>query len=173
MLAAGVAEARKAIRPKESEPDWLVFGEIVENRAAETFRDHLKAAGVTRAELYEETTVRRPIRLHDLRATFVTLALANGKSEAWVSDRTGHKSSVMINRYKRAALQAGELGFPMPERLDIAVGLAHPLGPDMGQTQTPESNESSRIPAVPRDRIVLTHTWIFSPRTEGSNAAKG
>ena len=38
------------------------------------------------------------------------LALAIGRSEAWVADRTGHKSSVKINRYRRAARTAAELG---------------------------------------------------------------
>jgi integrase len=42
-----------------------------------------------------------PLRAHDLRATFVTLSLAQGKSEAWITDRTGHKSSQVIYRYKR------------------------------------------------------------------------
>ncbi len=36
------------------------------------------------------------LRAHDLRGSFVTLALACGKTEAWVTDRTGHKSSAMI-----------------------------------------------------------------------------
>ena len=30
------------------------------------------------------------LRAHDLRGTFVTLALAVGQTEAWVTDRTGH-----------------------------------------------------------------------------------
>lgn len=62
----------------------------------------LKVAKVGRAELFERTDARRPIRVQDLRATFVTLSLAIGKSEMWVSDRTGHKSSVMHARYRRA-----------------------------------------------------------------------
>ena len=43
------------------------------------------------------------IRAHDLRATFVTISLAQGKTESWVSDRTGHRSSSMLFRYKRPA----------------------------------------------------------------------
>jgi integrase len=39
-----------------------------------------------------------------------TLSLANNRTEAWVADRTGHKSSAMINRYRRAARHAAELG---------------------------------------------------------------
>lgn len=48
--------------------------------------------------------------MHGLRRTFVTLALANGRYEAWVQDRTGHRSSVMVNRYRRAARSVTELG---------------------------------------------------------------
>jgi integrase len=61
------------------------------------------------------------MRVHDLRASFATLALASGKSETWVADRTGHKSSQMINRYRRSARTAAELGLgwfaPMHEAI--------------------------------------------------------
>lgn len=50
------------------------------------------------------------VHLHDTRATFVTVSLANGKSEAWVQDRTGHKSSAMIAKYRRAVRMAAEVG---------------------------------------------------------------
>ncbi len=82
---------------------------IQENHAARRYREHLMLARITRGILYERTTMRQPIRAHDTRATFVTISLANGKSEAWVMDRTGHKSSLMINRYRRAARTAAEL----------------------------------------------------------------
>ena len=62
-----------------------------------------------------------PIRVHDLRATFVTLALANGRSEAWVSDRTGHRSSNMIRRYQRTARSATELGLGTLGPLDALI----------------------------------------------------
>jgi hypothetical protein len=51
----------------------------------------LRTAGVTRAELFERTASRQPIRVHDLRALFVTVNLANGKTAEWVVDRTGHR----------------------------------------------------------------------------------
>ena len=70
---------------------------------ADTFREHLRAAGCRRSQLYEDNATRRPIRMHDLRATFVTIALATGKTESWVSARTGHRSSTMINEYRRLA----------------------------------------------------------------------
>jgi hypothetical protein len=49
-----------------------------EYRAAQQFRDDLRAAKVTRAELFEKSKARRPIRVHDLRATFATVSLAGG-----------------------------------------------------------------------------------------------
>jgi len=72
-------------------------------RSADVLRDALKKAGVKRKELFQSTDARMAIRLHDLRSTFVTISLALGKTEAWVTDRTGHKSSQMLYRYKRAA----------------------------------------------------------------------
>jgi hypothetical protein len=38
-----------------------------------------------------------------LRATFITVALANNRTETWVMDRTGHESSAMLARHRRAA----------------------------------------------------------------------
>jgi len=62
--------------------------------------------------------------------------LGNGKSESWISDRTGHKSSQMINRYKRTArtfaeLQTGELT-PLNEAL-IELASWHPAGMATGE----------------------------------------
>jgi integrase len=85
---------------------------------AKRFRAHLLAAGIDRVELFERSASRMHIRLHDTRATFVTLALANGKTETWVADRTGHKSSDMINKYRRAARTAAELGLGPLRPLD-------------------------------------------------------
>ncbi len=74
-------------------------------------RAHLRTIGLheERPELFTSTDERRQIRVHDLRGTFVTVSLANGRTEAWVSARTGHRSSVMINRYRRTARTFSEL----------------------------------------------------------------
>ncbi|AUX38573.1 uncharacterized protein SOCE836_108200 [Sorangium cellulosum] len=77
---------------------------------AARFRDHLRRAGITRPELFETTDSRLNIRLHDTRATFITIKLANGRTETWISDRTGHRSSGQIHHYKRAARKVAELG---------------------------------------------------------------
>lgn len=82
---------------------------------AQKFRDHLALAGITRPELFKSTAERRQIRVHDLRASFVTVSLAAGKSETWVMDRTGHRSSAQLQAYQRAArawaeMNLGEFG---------------------------------------------------------------
>lgn len=76
---------------------------------------------------FEQSRRRQRVRLHDTRATFVTVSLANGQSEAWVQDRTGHKSSTMIAKYRRAARMAVEVGMGPFVRMDVAVGLAGDL----------------------------------------------
>jgi integrase len=76
---------------------------------ADQLRDGLLRAGVTRAKLFERGPNRIPLRAHDLRATFVTLALSIGKTEDWVATRTGHGSSQMIALYRRQAKTAAEL----------------------------------------------------------------
>jgi integrase len=175
-LSPGVAPALEAFKPSAAEPDWLVFGGIEENRAAETFREHLGKAEITRAELFADTAARRPVRVHDLRVTFVTLSLSNGKTEAWVQDRTGHRSSVMINRYRRQARQANELGLgnlvplvdAIPElrsraeelrRLretqggpENSEGVGHRVGQEAG-LEIPSNEKSSRFDAVSGDGI--------------------
>ena len=87
-------------------------------KLAARFRADLELAGVNRPQLFERSAERLPIRVHDLRATFVTLALAIGRTETWVCDRTGHKSSAMIARYKRPSRVAAELNLGWFRPLD-------------------------------------------------------
>jgi integrase len=111
----------------------LVFAVPNDGHLAEAFRADLALAGIDRAELFERTKSRQPIRLHDLRATFVTLALAAGRSETWVSDRTGHRSSVMIANYRRAARTASELGLGELDPLEQAVTWAEAPAENRGR----------------------------------------
>ncbi len=93
-----------------------------DGRFAESLRDWLLAAGVDRPELYKRKKgVRLQLRAHDLRATFITVALANGRTEDYVTDRTGHKSSTMVRTYKRTARSVGELGLGDLTPLDEAI----------------------------------------------------
>jgi integrase len=85
-------------------------GEQIDGAArAEEFRANLKRAGLARPQLFMNDRERRHICIHDLRATFVTLALASGKNETWVADRTGHSSSDQIHNYRRQARTHAEL----------------------------------------------------------------
>jgi integrase len=70
-------------------------------RLATALRDDLKAVGVTRSLRFEEDAPNvEALRFHDLRSTFCTWARRAGKSDAWISERTGHELSCdMINRY--------------------------------------------------------------------------
>lgn len=67
--------------PRANEDEDHIFRDeygrpIDPERLAEKFRHHLKPASVERRQLYETTANRRQIRAHDLRATFITIALA-------------------------------------------------------------------------------------------------
>lgn len=142
-VAAALSRWRDMDRPagaNHAAPGGHVFtGENGErlnvDRGAERFRGHLRAAGVTREVLFERSPARRPIRVHDLRATFITISLANGKTETWIADRTGHRSSVMINRYRRPARQFGELRLGTLAPLDESIP---ELAPKWPRSREPE-----------------------------------
>ncbi len=129
-LTPGVAAALERWRKHVS--GELVFPVPNEAHLAEAFRRDLGVARIDRAELFERSPTRQPIRVHDLRATFVTLSLAAGRSETWVADRTGHRSSVMINAYRRAARTAAELGLGELAPLDAALVWREEQTPNAG-----------------------------------------
>lgn len=130
-LSPGVTAALELWRKRST--TGLVFAVDNEARLAEVFRADLATAKVNRPELFERTKARQPIRAHDLRATFVTLSLAAGRSETWVMDRTGHRSSVMVNTYRRAARTAAELSLGELEPLDTAVTWREELAVNVGR----------------------------------------
>jgi integrase len=122
-LDRGVVAALRAwkkISPRTKLTD-PVFPNVDRDHMGGVLRDDLKLAGVDRPELFERSASRAQVTVHHLRGTFVTLALANGKTETWVQDRTGHTSSVMINRYRRTARTAAELGIGLLAPLVEAV----------------------------------------------------
>jgi integrase len=91
------------------------------DHAGEILRRALEKAGVDREKLFQSGNNRLQLRAHDLRATFVTLALACGRSEDWVMQRTGHSSSVMLSRYRREATTAQELGLGWLAPLHLSI----------------------------------------------------
>jgi integrase len=76
---------------------------------AETLRKDLLCAGVTRGILFSNTDKIQALRFHDLRATFVTWAKRAGKSDGWITDRTGHITKEIMDRYVRAARSLEDL----------------------------------------------------------------
>jgi integrase len=156
-LDVGTAEALRLYRERfraDAEATALVFVDPTGKPhtkfgAAALLRSHLKAVGLEqeRPELFESTPERRRIRVHDLRGTFVTIALANGRSEAWISDRTGHRSSAMIAKYKRTSRTFGELGLGA---LTPLVDALPELRPTAGWAKSgPAIANQARKPASP------------------------
>jgi len=114
---------------------WIDFAQL-----AATLRKDMEEAELERAALFKvQTTERLRFRAHDLRGTFVTLSLANGKTETWVKDRTGHQGSDMIERYRSAARTSQELRLGPLHPLDRAIP---ELAPSGSQTQ-PQSQPAS------------------------------
>jgi len=186
-LDTGTAEALRRYKKHfraEAEPGDLVFQDPqgrphTKFGAAELLRGHLRAIGLAeeRPELFESNAQRKQIRVHDLRGSFVTISLANDKTESWISDRTGHRSSAMINNYKRIArgfqeLDAGTLSpldFALPELRALASTAASdqppPVegGPEVGQRS--EIQQERRRPQGDSN-----HTKRFCKKPSGSRS---
>ncbi len=162
-LGPDVVRALSAYRGNASGGD-VIFSLFVERHQAERFRAHIVAAEITRKELFERSGSRRPIRLHETRGSFISVALATGKTETWVMDRTGHRSSQMVNHYRRAARRLAEIGVAWFEELDVCLDLGGPRvglqSQPQGKTPYPPST-GSRSPGSPE-----THQQPNSARSE-------
>jgi len=172
-LDPGVARALKAWKEKfrkGCKATDLVFRdpavELDQDKLADRLREHLALAKVTRQELFKSTTARKRLTAHDLRGTFVTLALASGKTETWVMDRTGHTTSAMLNRYRRAARSAAELGLGTLLALDEAIPELK-VGQKVGQ-----SGSSPARGRQPAQRKVAVKTAGCTRRDLNSHALR-
>ena len=123
------------------------------SRFADLFRTDLKIARVTRTELFEKSAVRAPIRAHDCRATFVTVKLALGWTEAQITARTGHESSTMLARYRRTARTATDLSLGDFCALDVALFGEQPEGGDGRDGDAERVPEPAAVPDVDRGRV--------------------
>jgi integrase len=84
-------------------------------REAQALRDDLKAAGIEREGLQTGAENVEALRFHDLRATFVTWSMREGRGDGWIADRTGHLTPEMRARYARAARLLADLKYvPFP-----------------------------------------------------------
>ncbi len=92
---------------KKAASDARVFldeegaGLNVDHLAAQ-LRDDLARAEVDRAKLFQGSRNRLRMRAHDLRATFVTVSLASGRTWEWCQQRTGH-GDAMKQKYRRTS----------------------------------------------------------------------
>jgi hypothetical protein len=123
---------------------------------ATALRDDLKAVGVTRPILFEKDADNvEALRFHDLRSTFCTWARRLGKSNSWISERTGHEpTGDMINRYDRGAQTLGDLDYaPFPDITraipELQPRLATPSpSPEAAEPQTPVIPAASIVGAI-------------------------
>lgn len=151
-LSPGVSRALELwleLTPAPEDDDHVFVDEfdrpMSRDRLAETLREHLALAKVTRKQLFETSKARRPIRAHDLRATFITVALASGRSETWVMDRTGHETSAMLARYRRASRSFAELGLGDLVPLDQAIPELVALAKELAANPTKRARKRARI----------------------------
>lgn len=110
---------------------------------ARRFRERLLSSGVDRLDLHEPTGDLQRIRIHDLRATFVTLALATGKSDRWVRDRTGH-CALVLDKYRRPARTAAELSLDWFAPLHSLLDMTNDVGHDVGQEGQKDLGKAGR-----------------------------
>ena len=113
-LRPDVARAMRLWADRFKKTKARPFIDVVPNAKAKLWlatrlREALKAAGVERKELFESTEHTGKLRAHDMRATFVTVSIAEGRPDTWIRDRTAHKTLSMIDRYRRTARQFEEL----------------------------------------------------------------
>lgn len=109
--APRAGDERRLGRPRQFEETWEL-----EHDEAEVLRRDLKASGVTRQILFAQSKNVQAIRFHDGRATFCTWARRAGKSDLWITERTGHTpTSQMLARYTRMAQMIADLDYqPFP-----------------------------------------------------------
>ena len=169
MLNEGVTRALvrwRSLTAPEAKKDALIFsidGNALDiEHLSNTFRTHLASVDNIRPLLFQSNKNRSPIRAHDLRATFVTIALATGQTETWVADRTGHKSSTMINRYRRAARMAAELNLGCLQPLDAAI----PELSALGTGTNPSSPAAGVADRATDDRAVRDCSDVKTPESQ-------
>ncbi len=101
----------------------------------------------------------RPLRLHDARHTFASLALAAGKSVRWVASQLGHARPELTLRVYAHALREEEVDLSF---LDFGGTRRHPRGTKLAATAATEKppRASSR-----RGLGKLEHETGFEPAT--------
>lgn len=150
LMNPGVTTALQAWKQMKgsASPDDLVFtdsdGKLpdIDHLAAQLRRD-LKAAGVTRSELFEAHGTWGRFNVHTLRHSYVTRSLSRGVPEDTVRLHTAHKSNE-LHRYREFANSIAQLKLddltPLHEAIPELRGVGQRVGHNMGQAE-------KRVPA--------------------------
>lgn len=105
----------EAMRGEPHEPLWRDLDAWDEARGGQTFREHLRLAGISREELFNGTPDTLPADLRSLRTTGATLAAISGLGGRTLERRIGHAgSSAVTERYIGIAedITGGAIGEP-------------------------------------------------------------
>lgn len=118
-----VTRVLAAVKPPGATADDKVFAGIRGNHLEKKLRAHLALAKVTRPELTKNSDTRRWLCVHDLRATFCTVAMATGWSEFDIMCRTGHVTSTELMKYRRDVAELEKMGMTWFQPLDELLGV--------------------------------------------------
>jgi hypothetical protein len=130
--------------------------------ASEILRAHLRLAGVTRPELFQDDETNKNIRFHDLRSTGLTWLALRGDDPLKIQYRAGHQDFEMTQVYIRTAENLRTTGeaigdlFPelpaslMGEAVE-AVAVDDSNGPESSPAVPSVGNECSSASAFPNN----------------------
>jgi integrase len=157
-LDPGVVAALRAWKEMKGETasDDLVLagdnGRVANlDHLAADLRDDLRAAGVTRSELFEAHGRWGRFVAHTLRHSYVTRSLARGVPEDTVRQHTGHVSNE-LRRYREFATSVAELHLedliPLNEAIPEFAKVGHNVGHNVGQAEIRRSSGAERNPKL-------------------------
>jgi integrase len=169
VLGPDVLRVLVAWRERYHDSEMVLPGYTHLNMAT-LLRKHLLMAGVTRPALHTTTADERQLRGQDLRATFVTLNLANGRDDRWIQDRTGHADVKTMDLYRRMAREAADLNLgpmtPLDQALGAELGLKR-VGQRVGQ-KPPRSTKPAMDATTDYSRSNTQRT-LLEPKTATSS----
>ncbi len=147
----------------------------------------LKLAGVTRKSILEDGDGTDALRVHDLRASFITLALRAGRSHKWIMTRTGHEKLGTLSVYDRLVEDANEHHLPpwfAPMALSIPELQPRKGGPSLGHalknaeqnaafTRSAWTREPGQSEQKPAEKAPSVTTETPLPPTSGPAEIQG
>ncbi len=109
-------ECKALLPPGEKEVTGRVLWMPPADERAVRLREHLAAAGVTRADLFTDNARQKWITFHDLRRTALTWCAARGDDPLRIKQRAGHAAFATTEGYvvEAESLAVG-FGVPFPE----------------------------------------------------------